>query len=181
MSPTSGGALLLTLASPAWGQDFETGVQAFEQRDYATTQRELRPLAEQGLASAEHILGVMHDHGWGVLQDDTEAVKWYRKAAEQGIAGAQLNLGVSYANGEGWDNPAPSRFRPLCRCRCWRRALKSAFPIRRRIRTWSRSAPGPITVPVWNCSRRGRFPVRRSRAAGPTSRPSTPGVPPPGR
>ena len=43
----------------------------------------------------------MYDEGRGVIKDDYEAVKWYRKAAEQGYASAQHNLGVCYANGEG--------------------------------------------------------------------------------
>lgn len=37
----------------------------------------------------------MYRDGRGVLQSDTEAVKWYRKAAEQGDADAQNNLGVT--------------------------------------------------------------------------------------
>ena len=43
----------------------------------------------------------MYASGRGVLEDDAEAVRWYRLAAEQGLASAQLNLGVMYANGEG--------------------------------------------------------------------------------
>ena len=43
----------------------------------------------------------MYDYGKGVLEDDKEAVKWYRKAAEQGLAGAQYNLGVMYGSGDG--------------------------------------------------------------------------------
>ena len=39
--------------------------------------------------------------GKGVLQDDAEAVKWYRLSAEQGNAYAQYNLGVMYSNGKG--------------------------------------------------------------------------------
>ena len=34
-------------------------------------------------------------------EDDSEAVKWFRKAAEQGIANAQFALGVMYERGEG--------------------------------------------------------------------------------
>jgi Sel1 repeat len=37
----------------------------------------------------------------GVAKDETEAVKWYRKAAEQNVADAQYNLGVCYDSGEG--------------------------------------------------------------------------------
>ena len=43
----------------------------------------------------------MYDNGEGVLEDDKEAVKWYRKAADQGYAMAQSNLGSMYVNGEG--------------------------------------------------------------------------------
>ena len=37
----------------------------------------------------------------GVLENDAEALRWYRLAAEQGDASAQTNLGVMSANGEG--------------------------------------------------------------------------------
>jgi uncharacterized protein len=48
--------------------------------------RLLRPLAEQGVAPAQHDLGVMYANGQGVPQDYATAVSWYRKAAEQGLA-----------------------------------------------------------------------------------------------
>ena len=57
--------------------------------------------AEQGHASAQFNLGVMYDIGRGVLEDDVEAVRWYRLAADQGFANAQFNLGVMYDNGRG--------------------------------------------------------------------------------
>ena len=80
---------------------------------------ELRARAELGIAGAQFNLGVMYANGRGVLQDDFEAVHWYRRAADQGLAGAQFNLGVMYANGRGvlqddvqahmWYNLAASR------------------------------------------------------------------------
>ncbi len=93
--------LLLTLAAPAWGQDYEKGMQAYERGDYATALHDWRPLAERGYAMGQAILGVIYGNGQGVSQDYSEAVKWFRKAAEQGYAGAQNNLGVMYANGQG--------------------------------------------------------------------------------
>jgi len=57
--------------------------------------------AEQGYVTAQYRLGVAYDNGYGVPEDDVEAVKWYRKAAEQGHADAQYNLGSAYATGEG--------------------------------------------------------------------------------
>ena len=69
----------------------------FDEEDYADIFR----LAEQGHAKAQYLLGLMYASGEGVLENDKEAVKWYRKAAEQGDAKAQYYLGVSYASGRG--------------------------------------------------------------------------------
>jgi uncharacterized protein len=43
----------------------------------------------------------MFDIGDGVPQDNTEAIKWYRRGTEQGHAGAQYNLGYMFHYGEG--------------------------------------------------------------------------------
>lgn len=43
----------------------------------------------------------MYADGWGVPEDDIEAVRLWRLAAEQGFAGAQTNLGIMYVNGDG--------------------------------------------------------------------------------
>jgi TPR repeat protein len=93
--------LLSLLLTTSAGAGFDEGVAAYKHGDYATTLREFRPLAEQGDAKAQGLLGFMYDNGHGVVQDYAEAVKWYRKAAEQGNADAQSNLGNRYANGQG--------------------------------------------------------------------------------
>jgi TPR repeat protein len=43
----------------------------------------------------------MYDNGEGVPENNSEAVKWYRRAAEQGNATAQNNIGVMYDEGKG--------------------------------------------------------------------------------
>ncbi len=43
----------------------------------------------------------MYDSGKGVLEDDTEAFKWYRLAAEQGLASGQNNTGIMYTTEKG--------------------------------------------------------------------------------
>jgi TPR repeat protein len=50
---------------------------------------------------AEFGLGVMYHKGEGVPQDQTEVIKWYRRAAEQGFAIAQYNRGFMYGKGRG--------------------------------------------------------------------------------
>ncbi len=81
--------------------DFQDGVAAYYRGDYATALREFRPLARQGNAAAQVILGIMYGKGQGVTQDYAEALKWYRMAAVQGYAAAQNNLGLMYRNGQG--------------------------------------------------------------------------------
>ena len=92
--------LFLTLGT-AWGGAFEDGRAAFNRNDYATAVQMWRPLAEQGDAAIQTLMGAMYTEGKGVTQDHKEAVKWYRLAAEQGDVRAQHNLGVKYANGRG--------------------------------------------------------------------------------
>ena len=48
---------------------------------------------------AQYYLGGMYAKGSGVSKDDSEAVKWFRKAAMQNDPAAQTNLGVMYLMG----------------------------------------------------------------------------------
>ena len=61
----------------------------------ASPLEDVRSCAEQGDAGAQFALGFMYATGEGVLEDDVEAVRWYRLAAEQGLA--RLRVGVGRA------------------------------------------------------------------------------------
>ena len=74
---------------------------AYESGDYATALREWKPLAEKGLANAQHNLGQIYRRVQRAPQGYKTAVKWYRLAAKQGDAIAQSNLGTMYNNGQG--------------------------------------------------------------------------------
>ena len=87
--------------TPVAAQDYQKGYDAYQAGDYATALKEFRPLAEQGNALLQTVVGDMHRKGNGVPQNYAEATKWYRLAAEQGKAQAQYNLGFIYKNGEG--------------------------------------------------------------------------------
>jgi TPR repeat protein len=69
----------------------------------STSLEDTRLLAELGDPAAQHNMGVMHESGEGVPQDDKEAVRWYRLSAAQGAAYAQTNLGLMYGEGRGVD------------------------------------------------------------------------------
>jgi hypothetical protein len=84
--------LALALSIPAVAQ---------EDKPLSDKTKALIEKAEGGDAVAQWHVGLKYAKGEGVLKDDKEAVKWYRKAADQGLADAQYNLGVMYANGIG--------------------------------------------------------------------------------
>ncbi len=93
-------AFLLTSGATARA-DFEAGKRAYEQGDYATAVKELRPLAEQGNAEAQTFLGLMYFRGRGGPQDIGQGLKWFKAAAERGNAEGQFYLGSMYLMGIG--------------------------------------------------------------------------------
>ena len=68
---------------------------------FLQAQDALRSLAGTGLPSAQHVLGMTWEYGWGSMKNEPEAVSWYRKAAEQGYPAAEYDLGRMLADGRG--------------------------------------------------------------------------------
>ena len=66
-------ALLVALTQPIAAQsfkpDYDAGFKAYTQNDYATALKHFRPLAKQGDAKAQFHLGLMYQHGYGVILD----------------------------------------------------------------------------------------------------------------
>ena len=79
----------------------EQAMKAMERGDYKTALGELRPLAEKGDAEAQFLLGMLHDSGKGVAQDQAAAASWYRKAAKQQHVMSQIYLGILLYSGQG--------------------------------------------------------------------------------
>ncbi|HYL37674.1 MAG TPA: tetratricopeptide repeat protein [Bryobacteraceae bacterium] len=69
---------------------------AYEEKDYTAALKELTPLAEQGNADAQFLLGKMYWTGQGVLKDNDQAVKWLTASATRGNAEAQFFMGSYY-------------------------------------------------------------------------------------
>jgi TPR repeat protein len=81
--------------------DTDAAYAAYQKGNRAAALRLSQPLAEQGDARAQSLLGLIHYNDRGVLRDDAEAVKWTRLAADQGDAAAQFRLGLMYSEGHG--------------------------------------------------------------------------------
>ncbi|MBC8287587.1 MAG: sel1 repeat family protein [Nitrospinae bacterium] len=93
--------ILIMTAMPVYANDFQEGLDAIHATDYETALEKLMPLAEHGHAAAQYNIGVMHEWGNGVPQDNSQALKWYKRSAERFHKDAQNNLGALYSKGEG--------------------------------------------------------------------------------
>ena len=93
--------LLLVAHGLAWG-GFDEGLAAAQRDDYEAALREWQPLAEQGDARVQFVLGTIYDFGrGGIPQDFKKAMSWYLRAAQQDHSSAQYNLAIMYQDGVG--------------------------------------------------------------------------------
>ncbi len=74
--------------------DVKTGVDAWQQGDYAKAIAVWQPLAQAGDPDAQFNMGQAYKLGRGVKADPATAIDWYRKAAKQGHSRAEDNLGL---------------------------------------------------------------------------------------
>lgn len=91
--------------------DFPLGEEAYLAEDYEAAMSIWSPLADQGDADAQNMVGFMYRWGQGVEQDFEKARRWYRSAAGQGHARAQNNLGLLYRYGLGVPKDYAAAFR----------------------------------------------------------------------
>jgi uncharacterized protein len=61
--------------------------------------KQMKSLAEEGFAFAQHCMGYLHHNGFGVDRDISEAIKWHKLSAIQGNVDSQIMLGDIYLNG----------------------------------------------------------------------------------
>ena len=90
------GGILLAAQSmgtvAAFAGPWEDGMAAYNRGDYMPAIRLFRPLAEQGNAKAQNVLGVMFRKGEGVPKNPVRAHMWFSFAAKRGEAGAKAEL-----------------------------------------------------------------------------------------
>lgn len=90
--------MLLLLPAISWAAPFDDAMLAFENREFATAQTLVEPLARNGDLAAMTLLGRILDEG---LRLPEQAASWYRQAAFKGFAEAQVQLAEMYDAGIG--------------------------------------------------------------------------------
>jgi TPR repeat protein len=84
-------AQILGIAGAVAGP-WEDGMAAYNRGDYMPAIRLFRPLAEQGNAKAQNVLGVMYRKGEGVARNSVRAFLCFNRAAARGDARAKGEL-----------------------------------------------------------------------------------------
>ncbi|MHC4946021.1 MAG: tetratricopeptide repeat protein [Planctomycetota bacterium] len=77
------------------------GLTLLNKQKYKAAAARFRALAEEGLPSAQEIMGILSEKGLGVPQSYREAIEWYMIAAEHDNHLSQFCLGALYADGHG--------------------------------------------------------------------------------
>ena len=82
-----------------WEPNFQRAGKFYKEGNYTSALVELKPLAHEGIADAQAMLGYMYLEGQGVAKDVTRAISWLKKAADQGVSESYAMLGYIYLNG----------------------------------------------------------------------------------
>lgn len=90
---------MLTIGSAQAGP-LEDGHAAYLRGDIDTALSLWTPLAEQGNAEAQYMLGLIYFNGRYVQKDDDVAEQWLALAAAQGNTNAEMLLGVLVPSGQ---------------------------------------------------------------------------------
>ena len=93
---------MLFAAAAVQAQDYEKGLTAFNQAEYAEAETQWLPLARTGELRSQYALAVLYEKR--AARDPeliTEAAFWYEQAAKRGHPGAQTNYASLLATGRG--------------------------------------------------------------------------------
>jgi uncharacterized protein len=100
--------LVLALGGFALRQHlFDSAALALKDGNYQQAASKLKPLAQLCDSQAQDLLGDLYAFGWGVPKDDSEAIRWYRRAGtgaaklKDRAAPAMYFVGKRYLEGTG--------------------------------------------------------------------------------
>jgi hypothetical protein len=93
--------LAQTLGIARKSANVDAAYAAYQENNYRAALRLARPIASEGDARAQSMLGLLYHRGRGVPQDHIEALKWFGRAANQDDAAAQFYLGIMLSEGQG--------------------------------------------------------------------------------
>lgn len=80
---------------------YEQACKYYKNKEYDKAMPILERLAKQGNVDAQCYLGSSYEFGTGVEQDDSKAIKWYKKAAKKNKDYALEHLAKYYETGKG--------------------------------------------------------------------------------
>jgi len=80
--------------------ELESGIAAFETKNFAHAIKLLSPIAEEGNSEAMYRMAIMLQNGLGCIADEAKAFRYMESAAKNKYPLAQHALGFMYFEGE---------------------------------------------------------------------------------
>ena len=80
--------------------ELESGIAAFETKNFAHAIKLLSPIAEEGNSEAMYRMAIMLQNGLGCIADEAKAFRYMESAAKNEYPLAQHALGFMYFEGE---------------------------------------------------------------------------------
>lgn len=81
--------------------ELETGLEAYQQKNYKLASKQFEKLSKNGNAEATYYLASLYFQGYGVPKDLNQAFNLFQQSAEHGYAPSLANLAIMYNNGLG--------------------------------------------------------------------------------
>lgn len=78
-------------------------IDLVEEKDFYGAANVCENLAKKNDRSAQFTMATLYYDGKGVMEDNAQALKWFRKSAENNHSQAQYNLAIMLASGIGID------------------------------------------------------------------------------
>lgn len=88
-------------ASLCFAASLDDAAIAYRAGEFEKAMSMATPLAAEGSADAQLIVGLMYRDGAGVSKDERRAFEMFERAAENGNVAAQFNVGKAYQDGQG--------------------------------------------------------------------------------
>ncbi|MFZ6773259.1 tetratricopeptide repeat protein [Undibacterium sp. SXout7W] len=85
----------------AHADDFEDGVNLYENQEMSEAADAFQAAADKDNADAQFNLGLMYLNGEGIEENYQQAMHWFEQSAAQNNVRAQVNLARMYAKGKG--------------------------------------------------------------------------------
>lgn len=92
--------LLSSFSTLSHSNDLELGIYELNRGEFHAAIEQFRPLVAEGYAPAQYQMGIVYQHGYGVIKNGMKALELFELSANQNYSDAQFELALIYSEGK---------------------------------------------------------------------------------